>query len=105
MQITERVEVKQVPKDAVERLNRLAKQAGYKSRSAFLKDKLLEISLDQLELEASEKYSNLIYNLERTIIDNSKVMSECRDVMDEMLLLQSQLLKKSGSHRENRIKR
>ena len=85
MKATKEVRVRYVPVDVAHRLESLAKQGGYKSLQTFLLATLTELSLEELQLDAQEKFIRILGDLGKTIENNTEALSKVDELYEIIL--------------------
>ena len=83
MKAQEDILIRKIPKDVLQRLDVKAKQANFKSRQTYLLEILTQLSLDELRLDAEDKYNYLLEELKDILIINTELIQTHYEILNE----------------------
>lgn len=76
------IKVRGLEEEVVDRLTTQAKGKGYKTREEFLREVLIQLSLDEFQLESDQKYYDFLNRILDCLTQNDQTLQRSCDLLE-----------------------
>ncbi len=76
------IKVRGLEEEVVDRLTTQAKAKGYTTREEFLRDVLIQLSLDEFQLESDRKYYDFLNRILDCLTQNDQTLQRSCDILE-----------------------
>ena len=77
------LKVRGLDEDVLNRLSALAKSKGYTTREHFLREVLIQLSLDDFQLESDQKYHDFLNRILECLIENDQTIQKSQQLLEQ----------------------